>query len=75
MDIFSEKSKRLLRKLDFDEVMKLVYTSLLFQTFDDPMKDEYPNPQFIVDEFGLFLITFQGTINESEIDSIIRYAE
>ena len=61
--------------LDFDELIKLVYASLPFQTFDDPMKDEYPKPQFLVDEFGLFLITFQGTINESEIDSIIRCAE
>lgn len=75
MDIFSKKSKQVLRKLNFDEVMKLVYTSLPFNTFDDPMKDDYLNPQFIVDEFGLFLMTFQGTINESEIDSIIRYAE
>ena len=75
MDIFSKKSKQILRKLNFDEVMKLVYTSLPFNTFDDPMKDDYLNPQLIVDEFGLFLLTFQGTINESEIDSIIRYAE
>lgn len=75
MEIFSKKSKQILRKLNFDEVMKLVYTSLPFNTFDDPMKDDYLNPQFIVDEFGLFLMTFQGTVNESEIDSIIRYAE
>ena len=75
MEIFSKKSKQILRKLNFDEVMKLVYTSLPFNTFDDPMKDDYLNPQFIVDEFGLFLMTFQGTINESEIDSIIRYTE